>query len=291
MRVLRILGLVAFFFVSFVIGLYVTFPWDALKDRLSAEVSQATGWEVEAKEMEPSWLTGVHLRGVRVRPPEVQEPLELDEVLARARLLSFLTGGQGFSAWIPIGKGELDVTFARGSAATTVQAKAVDVELGLVPGFGAFTGLPMTGEIDLEADVELDRKDASKSSGMIELTGSDLELGEGGKLGNYPVPALRLGNLDWTVEVDKGKAEIPRQEVRGGDVDLDLEGTVDLASPIERTTLNLTVSFRPSPEFMAENPILEALLKNIERAKGSDGFYTYAISGSVKHPRPFPRRR
>jgi hypothetical protein len=79
--------------------------------------------------------------------------------------------------------------------------------------------------------------------------------------------------------------------MRGGDVDLDVEGTIDLATPIERTTLNVNVSFRPTPEYLEENGLIKALLNNINRAKGSDGFYTYAITGSVKHPRPFPRRR
>lgn len=291
MRILRIIGLVAFFLGSVVIGVYLTFPWDALEERLTLQLSETTGWEIDAEELRPSWLTGVQIRGLSVRPPEASEALVLDEVVARARLLSLMTGNLGGSAWLPLGRGELDLAVARGSESTSVQAEAESVELGLVPGFAVLTGLPLTGVVDLEADVTLDRKDSSKSSGRVHLVGSDLELGEGGKVGNYPLPALRLGSLDWTIDVEEGRAEIPRQEIRGGDVDLDVEGTVDLAAPFERTTLNLTVAFRPTPEFLGENPLIEALLKNIERAKSPDGFYSYAVSGSVKHPRTFPRRR
>jgi len=291
MKILRIIGLVAFFLFSFVVGLYLTFPWNALKDRIAIQLAEATGWEVEATSLEPSWLTGVRIQGLKLAPPEADEPLLFDEVVARARLLSFLTGGMGVSAWLPLGQGELDVTLARGSDETTVRAKAQGVELAMVPGFAAFTGLPLSGQLDLDADVTLDRQDAAKSSGRIELSGSDLELGEGGKVANFPIPALRLGNLDWEMDIEDGKVELPQQQLRGGDVDVDLEGTVDLATPVERTTMNLNVSFRPTPEYLQENGLIEALLNNINRAKGSDGFYTYAITGSVKHPRPFPRRR
>jgi type II secretion system protein N len=291
MKILRIVGLVAFFLFSFVVGLYVTFPWNTLKDRIAIQISEATGWEVEAKSLEPSWLTGVRIEGLKLEPPEVSEPLVLDEVVARARLLSFLTGGMGVSAWLPIGQGELDVTLAKCSEETLVRAKANAVELGMVPGFAALTGLPLSGQLDLDADVTLDQKDAAESSGRVKLSGTNLELGEGGKVANFPIPALRLGNLDWEMDIDNGKIELPQQQMRGGDVDLDVEGTIDLATPIERTTLNVNVSFRPTPEYLEENGLIKALLNNINRAKGSDGFYTYAITGSVKHPRPFPRRR
>ena len=291
MKILRIIGLVAFFLFSFIVGLYVTFPWNVLKDRIAIQISEATGWGVEAESLEPSWLTGVRIEGLKLEPPEAAEPVILDEVVARARLLSFLTGGMGVSAWLPLGQGELDVTLAKGSKETLVRAKAVAVELGMVPGFAALTGLPLSGQLDLDADVTLDQKDVAASSGQVKLSGTDLELGEGGKVANFPVPALRLGNLDWEMDIEKGKIELPQQQMRGGDVDLDVEGTIDLATPIERTTLNLNVSFRPTPEYLEENGLIKALLNNINRAKGSDGFYTYAITGSVKHPRPFPRRR
>jgi len=291
MKALRIIGYVAFFGLSFALGLYFTFPWNAVGERIGVMITEQTGWDVSAEELEPSWITGIRMRGVQVEPPEATEPLELDEVVARASIMTFLTGGRGGSVWIPIGNGELDLTLTQYSETTSVQAKAESVELGLVPGFASFTGLPMSGVVSLDADIELNREDASASSGRIELEGTDLETGEGGKIANYPVPALRLGNLDWDVEFERGRADLPRQEVRGGDVELDVEGTINLASPVERTTVNITASFRPTPEFLAEEPFIKALLNNIERAKGDDGFYSYAVSGSVKHPRMFPRRR
>ena len=53
----------------------------------------------------------------------------------------------------------------------------------------------------------------------------------------------------------------------------------------------MSISFKPTAAFLKKEPILNALLNNIKRAKGSDGFYTYAISGSLKHPRFSQRRR
>ncbi len=51
------------------------------------------------------------------------------------------------------------------------------------------------------------------------------------------------------------------------------------------------LSFKPTDAFLKKEPILNALLANIQSAKGSDGFYTYAMVGSLKHPRFSPRRK
>ncbi len=292
MKPIRIIGYASFFVFSLILGLYLTFPWGALKDRLELELTARTGWRIESERLQPYWLTGVAIDGLKLQSPEAQEPFELDRVIAKAHILSFLVGARGVTAWIPVGEGELNLSLRQSSSANRILAQGEKVELGLIRGLPTLTGLPLTGEVDLDVDLRLDKEDAAKTAGQIDIKGSDLEIGEGGKVMGFPIPtALVLGNLDWGVEIADGKAEIPRQEMRGGDFDVDVEGTIDLASPIERSKLDVAVSFKPSPEFLKANGLIEALLNNIRRARGNDGFYTYAITGSMKHPRAFPRKR
>lgn len=165
------------------------------------------------------------------------------------------------------------------------------MELGLVPGLATVTGLPLTGEVDATVDLTLSTKNPADTSGTVTLKGSNLELDEGGTLGGFSVPALAVGNLDWTIAVQSGKAQISNQQIRGGAVDVDLDGTVSLANPLTRSTMDLNVSFRPTSELMKERPELEFVLNSIKQARGKDGFYTYAIVGPTKRPRTFPRPR
>ena len=105
MNLLRYIGYVAFFLVSFVLSLYLTFPWDAAKDRLLDQASKAAGAEITAQSLEPNWITGVVAKKVRYKKKDAEEPLELEEVRARISVLSLLAGNVGLTASLPIAKG------------------------------------------------------------------------------------------------------------------------------------------------------------------------------------------
>jgi len=291
MKILRIAGYVAFFLASFALGLYLTFPWDALKDRLLTAASLQTGWSLRAESLRPSWLTGVVLTEVEARPPGAEEAIELDELRARASLLAALTGGVGGRVAFPLGGGDVDATFSQSSAQMDLDLAVESVELGLVPALADLTGLPMSGELSVDADLEVDRENPSKSSGTVRLSGSGLEIAEGGRIGIYPLPiAVNVGSFDWDLQVANGQLKLTQQQIRGGDVEVNLDGTMNLAAQLERSTVNMTLAFRPTDALLEREPLIGALLNNIQRAKGADGFYTYAMTGSVKHPRLFPKR-
>ncbi|MEM1026075.1 MAG: type II secretion system protein GspN [Myxococcota bacterium] len=290
-RALRIVGYVAFFMASFVIGLYLSFPWNALKDRLLTAASVQTGWSLQAETMRPSWLTGVVLTGVEARPPGGENALEINELHMRASVLSMLTGGVGGQAAFPLGGGEVDATFSQSSSTMVVDLDLHSVELGLVPVLAELTGLPISGELTVDAELDVDRENPSKSSGTVRLAGDGLEIAEGGRIGVYPLPiSVNVGSFDWSLQVSNGQLKLTQQEIRGGDVEVNLDGTLNLAAQLERSTTNMTLAFRPTEALLEREPLIGALLNNIASAKGRDGFYTYAMTGSVKHPRLFPKR-
>ena len=53
-RTLRIFGLIGLFFVSFLVFLFLTFPYEVLKETVAAEVSKATGYLVRIGDLGPS---------------------------------------------------------------------------------------------------------------------------------------------------------------------------------------------------------------------------------------------
>ena len=118
-----------------------------------------------------------------------------------------------------------------------------------------------------------------------------LKIEKGGKIRGFPVPELAIGDADWKIPVEGGKATLKTLKVSGESVDLVFDGTLQVVMPISRTTANLTLSFKPTDKLLQAEPLLGALLMNIQQAKGSDGFYTYAMIGNIKTPRFTPRKK
>lgn len=288
---LRYVAHACFFLVSFVACLYLTFPWSAAKDRILHLASERAGMEITARELSPSWLTGVEAKGLRIARPGVPDPIEIAEVALRAHLFALLTGDVGVTVKMPVAQGRLDADIVIGEDDTAIIGKAEAIELALVPGLAEAIGIPIGGKLDLEADLTIGTKDPKVSEGTLAVRGKGLEILKGGKISGFPVPELTVGDLDWKITVNKGKVEIPKQEIKGDNVEILLDGDITLIAPLERSNLNLVLGFRPTPAYLAKEPLLNALLANIRGAKGDDGYYSYALTGSMKHPRFFQRRR
>lgn len=297
MNVLRYLGYGLYFFVSFLAGIYLTFPWNVVKDRLF-DLAKAPGKgeppivaDLDAETLEPSWFTGVKLTNLKVTLNPGDEPIAIPELTARAHVLRFLSGGWGGSVALPIAQGTVEADADGDAENLTIDAQVEGVELSLIPGLAGALGLPLGGKLSADADLKMGLKDASKTEGTIELKGSGLEILKGGKIAGFPVPELAIGDFDWKIPVAKGKAKFDKQKVSGENLELIVDGELNLLSPFARSTANLNISFKPTDAFLKKEPILNALLANIQSAKGSDGFYTYAMLGSLKHPRFSPRKK
>jgi len=289
-KLVRILGYVALFLASVIIGLYFTFPYDALKDRLLIEASRRTGWMLEADSMQPSWLTGAVFTEFSAVPPDGGAPIELDTLSVRAHLFSTLTGSPGAHIAFPIGTGAVEADIVRAPETISVDGEVSSVELALVPGLADALGLPLSGKLDLDVDMTVNQKTPAESSGSVTLAAKGLELGQGGKIKGFPIPPLNVGTFEWNIKVENGQLELPKQQLRGGDLEADVEGTVGLVVPLIRSPLNFTLGFRLTDAFLDANSDLAGLLSILNSAKGRDGFYTYRVTGTAKVPRFSPVR-
>ena len=291
MNVLKYIGFAAFFVLAFVVSLYLTFPWSAAKDFALQRASKASGMELSAKSLEPSWVTGFVAKDVEIRGASMDEPITLSELRARAHLLPLLTGGRGVTAELPIAQGTVHADVVDSSARTQVDAQLTGIQIALIPGLQDAIGVPLTGKLDLDAQVDLDKAKPEASSGTIKLTGAGLELLKGGKVAGMTLPfELSIGDFAWTIPITEGKAKLDKLGIKGDSVELELDGTITLNADMARSIPNLVVKFKPTEAFLKKEPLLSALLNNISRAKGSDGFYAYTLTGSLKHPR-FAMRR
>lgn len=284
---MRYLGYVAFFIVSFVLSLYLSFPWGAVKQRALQGLSELAGTQITAKTLEPSWLTGFEATGVELQTSG--DPVKLDSLFGRAHVLDFLTGGFGGRVEAPVGGGALEADVSGTKEQVQIELTAEAIEVALVPAIRELTGLALGGELALDVELDLGIKDPKLSNGQIRLRASDLETLPGSEA-KFPVPELVVGSLDWNLPVENGKLIIRNQRLDGPNVNAEFDGEVVLAQPLERSLVNLLIKFKPTDVFLKKEPLLAQLIKNLNNYRSSDGYYGYQISGTVKRPRPMPKR-
>ncbi len=290
---MRIVGYISFFFSALLLCIYLTFPWDAAKDKVLLMASKKTGATITADKLEPNWITGIEAERVSITTRKSPEPIEIKELSARIHLMPLLGKRLGITASMPMAQGNVDAEVVQQPDAVDVDAKLDNLELALVPGIKEATGLPLGGQLNATIKLIAGTKDPTTSEGTIKLAVKGLEILKGGKLKGFPVPELAIGDLDWTIPVNAGKVKFNNLELTGDNILAKIDGEIILKKRTEQSVLNLTVAFKPTAAFIKKEPILKGALQmpQVSRAKARDGFYTYQASGTIKYPRFVPKRR
>ena len=292
---LRYLGYAAWFLGSLVLGLYLTFPWDVVKDRVLDQANQATGLFITAESLEPSWITGIEAKKVKIvfssdglgDPPP---PLELDGLEARIKLLEVITGGIGVTLSAPIALGSLDVDVSVTDEIIDLDLQLQNAQLDLLGSVTSMLGLPLSGKITLDTKLKLGKKDPKLTTGRIALATEDLKILKGGKVGLFPMPPLELGNLELEVPVKQGKANFDDVRLAGADLEVTIKGNLSPAFPASRSSMNLSLGLKPTQKLLSSDPLLKPILNNFKRYQDSGGFYGVSIVGNVRRPRIKPKK-
>ncbi|MFL5291760.1 MAG: type II secretion system protein GspN [Myxococcales bacterium] len=283
LRWVRRVALPAGTVLAFLVFLVVTFPFDTLARRIEAEV-QKSGGDVSIESLGPAFI-GFRAQGVRVHPPSTGAPgseLRFDTITIRPDLLPMLLKRTSFSFSSTAYGGS-----AKGHAALSNDARTS----------GSLQSLNLeTNEIDLHAlplreafGVELLGRATSKTnlpglipqeaaSGTIALTIKGLAIANANVQG-FTLPRTVLGDLDASIVLDKGVGRVEKAQTRGGDLDLDLEGTIRLRPLLSLSQADLRLRLRPSEKWLSANPALRGLLGLLQ--KQPDGSYLVPLTGPL----------
>lgn len=290
MKFLRWIGFFLLCVVVFAYASYRGFPWETAKQRLALIAAKEANIGLEIEHLGPSGLLGVRAESVEITLADGKN-LRLREISAHLHLLPLLLGRRSFSVDAPIAQGRLEADIDLGGSDMDVELNAAGIQLDTVPLLRDALGIPLVGQADLEGTLHFEPGAPEKSAGHVNLRASGLatEKGADGLLGGMEI---KLGDLDWKLPIENGKVQADALSIDGGDFRAKLSGEVALRNPLSRSVLNLTAGFSPSDAFTKREPMLAAMLVNLQRAKGKDGFYSYAITGPIGRPhRPRPRPR
>ncbi len=275
---LRIAGYVAFALVSLVVAFFVTFPYEALKDRVRLEADNA-GYFVRIGSLGPGFfaLTAsdvqVSKKADTDPPPEA---LKLDKVSVGPSLfppgVQVKVKGLGGTTSIVVG--------GLSTVKVKVDLDELDLSKGNVKGF---TGIDFAGTLDAHVDLTLPKvagagngpsePDLSQASGTISLDTKGLTVNGGNvsvvipQFGPDPtpldLPKIALGEIVVRLKVDKGAGTVDDFKAKSSDLEAGLAGTLKLGKKVEYSDANLEVRVKPEAEFQKRLGLLGSALSMI----------------------------
>ncbi len=317
-NLLRIAGYIAFFFASFMVATYLTFPYDDLKLAVIQEIEyprdargerRASGWNVDIAELEPSFVTGVDMTSVRVTKlaadlESAPSEIIIDEAHARISLLALLTGTVDVSFDLAMAGGTIEGELQRSDTTIAIKAALDSVNLRQISMVQSALGLPIEGVVSGNVDVTLGAESA-QTNGSAQLTIDRLAIGNGraelkppGMTKGIALERLAAGKLEIEIKIEEGTAKIEKLHGRGPDLELDGSGTIRLAQPFSASRVNeLLIRANVLEGYRNRNDKTRAIFELLEfapqitAAKTPDGAYQFRVSGGLGNLRAVPAGR
>lgn len=310
-RLLRAGGYSLWFSLAFVFFVWITFPWNRVRDQLVVAADGA-GLALHADSM-GSALVGVKARGMSLgaKAEQGKEPpppwIRFDQVRLRAGAVGLVStalaarkvlAAGGVTApevsrqlLAALGEAQLDGVLYGGPfdiraqgdnpEAVKVLVEAEDLDLSQAPlEFGAFS-TQATGKLDTDADVLWHWDDPKNSSGNIDILFKGLIL-DNLIIKGFGLGRAEFGHAEAHVRMSRGRAEF-RDTVFDSDVvQARVEGFITVARNLPLSRLALRVRFKVSDEL---DPLIKGIMGSGARHRDKEGWYHYQAHGTLKRPR------
>lgn len=285
-------GYISFTLVCLAISLYWTFPVEALGQRISHDIVQATGgiWHVGMRDVETYRVSGLRARGVSIRREGGGDPIVLtvDEARVRVRLLSLFLLRLSIDLYLPSPDGLLHLNLSpRGSFFSLSQARALAFSfraqgwsLRAPDVLGKLFGLPIAGILDGELEGEVENEVTNlKGNGDFSL--ANFSVGPGAVNG-LTLPTIDFGKLHTTFDVAQGKFKVSEFTQQGGNLRVRLGAQAQLLAPLASSQLDVCLQVKPEADFLAKSEKMRMLqqIAEITVKKDNEGFLHVPLAGA-----------
>jgi type II secretion system protein N len=285
------------FLLFFVVGLYWTFPYDHLRAYLMEQVERTGRAHLSIGSLSPSWITGVHVEDVRyslVRGGDSTPPVIVREADARISVLGLILSTMDVTFDARVAGGRVEGRVADGGGETTIQVQAQNVELGRIGVLEAALSLPVQGR--LRADIDLTVADETEDgSGRATVQIGELVVADGetplqarGMPGgaSLTLEPIDLGDLEIRMNAAGGVGELAQFEAEGPDGRVRATGSLRLARPLPRSTMDVLVRVQFEDRYRTSSPRMEGLFMLIDsapqvaQARTEEGALQWRLTGS-----------
>jgi len=260
------------FLLGLLLGLALSFPSAALKNKLLTAVEANGQVRIEAGQLSLSpllTLTGSNARIVSLTVPA--PPLRIDSFRVAPEWMSLLSATPGAKLQARLLGGQLQANLHR-NGACDLNADNLALDLPLLQG----SGMRLTGLL-LQASGQSSQLPLQKSSeSELQLVFSNVQLAG---LPGLSQP-LQLGTISLQTSGRGLAFKITTLTAEGGDFQLSGRGSLLLGRDLPSSRINLRAEIRPTPQ---ADPGLVSLLELAAR-QGADGALELNLSGRLAKP-------
>ncbi len=314
-RGLRLAVFPAFYFLALFLFMYWTFPHQRLKDRLVAEFNASQAPQrLQIEELSWYFLTGIEAEGIRLisppgpksesgaalsgdtdsdaakKKPEKPKVLEISEAHVSVSILRLLFGSLSLSFGAEIGGGTVSGAYLKDDEHSELELELENVGVGVLTPLEDAAGLPLEGQLSGTVDLHMPEASLAQADGSLELTISELALGDGkAKVRDLvALPRVQAGDLTIKGEVTSGSLELQEFAAKGPDLEMEAGGRLRLRDPFEASLAEMTLGYKFSERYKNKSDITKGLFSLIEldpkvkRARAADGSYNWRLSGALK---------
>lgn len=314
-RILPKLGYPLFYLFCLLIFISWTFPYEKLKDRIVTQfnVQQAKSrnpQELQIDELDSSFITGVKAKGVRIISPPAEpgkspSVISIDEARARISLLSLLVGNKSISFKVEAFDGVIKGDFYDSGKQRELEINFDSVDVARIDIIAANIGFPLDGKLNGSIKLSMPEGKASKANGSIDLEVKEMNAGNTKELpiklptgGTFKLPRLKVGSFNINGEAKDGVLKLTKIAAQGGDVDVAGDGRVQLREIANEAHLDVHLKFKINDNYRKKNDVTKSLFgepgskspalidldPKMSKAKGSDGFYSLRVGGTLGKP-------
>ena len=294
-------GYIAFSVFALLFCLYLTFPYDAVRERVQREADGA-GLYVKMGSLGPG-LRGITATDVQVRKKllgnetKPAEPLMVKSISLRPALFP---PGVAFHANALGGKVDGSVG-GLGDTAVRVEWSGLDLSQGNMK---AFSGVDLAGTVSgaLSLDVpkatigggKSSEPDLGQANGSLKLALDGVQV-NGGTVnvaipmyGPEPTPVdlpkIGIGDIDAAMKFEKGTGNVERFSAKGNGLEASATGTLKLAKRLEYAEPNLEFRLKMDGEFIKALGVYSAALMAMQSDPKDPAWRLARLTGYLGRP-------
>jgi type II secretion system protein N len=294
LRILRAVGWrVGFGLLVFIVAFYVWFPYQRIKEVVTATASQRD-LDVDIGSAGPILGVGIAFHDILVqnRPTDGTKPIRLRIDSARVTVspLARLMGDEAYSFSADTLGGDIDVDWEGSKTKSRLAVKSRELAMADLPGVKESLNIPLAGKLGMKLDVDMPGNRLGAAGGSVSWTCGACAIGDGKSKLKIPgilqeglsLPRLKLGDFTGRVVIDKGVGKLQGVQARSPDGEVYIEGEIRLADPLPASQVDLYVRFKLSDALLKTSDSLKLIFQLIENmGKRPDGFYGVRLTGSM----------
>ena len=282
-RVVKIFLYIVFFFAALLFFLYMRFPSETVKTRITESLAQyQPDVGILTQTVSPSFPPGLTLKPLYVQY-EDRPVLSADAFRITPDLFSLFGNNKSVSFFAPLGNGELhgraifDQDAKRPQTTATVSLKTVSLDA-----FDVLKQLPAFHPSgDLTAHVDYDSRQGAGGSAKINLDITPARI-------TFEPPIMGLEQLEFSsIQADMTLTprmlQIRRCEGSGPHMEARISGSMIFREPMASSRVNLSCTLKPQPAFIADHKsdMIGGLLGSESAQKRG---IILRISGTLENP-------